>query len=134
MGVAVAREGEHADADGDEEDGDEGGFEAVLLAGFLVAVGVVVGHEVDVGEVGEEADEAAEHDAGAGDGDLVEGEAVFGHVGDGQGVEEGVVGGVTEARVQVDEVDRWVEHADLHGFDEGVLECGPDAVVEGFLC
>ena len=124
MDVCVCGPGEDEEAERGPEGGEEGGFEA----GFLRAQAVFedVGDEVKVkvGNVGGDAEEAGDEDAGEDDADHAEREAVHGRVDEGEDFEEGVVDTVDEGRVEVHKGDGGVFDGDFDGFDQGVDDDG----------
>lgn len=120
MDGRVGRPGEDEEADDGAEDADQSGHEAVFLRAHAVGEDVRDEVEVEVGDVGGDAEDAGDEDAEEDDARLADAEAVHGAVDEGEDFEEGVVDCVDDGGVDVDKGDGRVFDGDFEGFDQGV--------------
>ena len=111
---------EEEETDWGTEGREEGGDETVFLGAETAFHDVRDEIPVQVGAVGEDADDAGDEDAGEDDADDAEGEVVVARVDEGEDFEEGVVDPVHESRVHVYEGDGGVFDGYFEGFDECV--------------
>ena len=119
--VRPRRPGEQEQARGQQDDGEEGGHEAVLLSAQAVRLDVGLEVEPDVGAVDDDADDGADDDAGEDDALLAEVEAVVADIDEWEGLEVRVVDAVDERGVQVSEEHGRVLDADLHRDQQRVV-------------
>lgn len=120
MDTGVRRPREQEEADDGAEDAGEGRHETMFRRAEAAGQDIRDEVEVEVEDVGEDADETGDEDAEEDDAGLAEVEAVHGPVDEREDLEEGIVGGVDDGGVDVDEGDGGVFDGDLEGLDQRV--------------
>jgi len=107
------------EADGRQDDGEEGWFETVLLRGRGgEGAEARVEVEVEVSGVDRGAEDASDDDTDEDEAELAEGEAIEGWIDEGEGFKEAVVDAVDEGGIKVHEGDGGVFVGDFEGFDQ----------------